>query len=553
MDDGIAICLSAQSATPAAQPGSLCGVREGSAQLSEQDLAALHKEPAYFPGVGDVHIYPQMPQSDATNTFIRTLGHDSKPIFISEYGVGSLLDVVHIMGRYQQERQPAAADDLAMFQTMLDLLEVDWARFGMEEVYPFPRDLLRESQRLHSRQRLMGINLIRSNPHVAGYNLTGMLDHAYTGEGVWTFWREWKPGVVDALEDAFAPLRWCLFVEPLHTYAGRTVTVEAVLANEDVLKPGNYPARLRIFGPSGRVWEHSTTAQLPEPDADQDAPLAVPVFKDQVSIDGPAGAYVLAAHMEQGGSPAGDRLTFYVSDPKALPRVNADVSLWGIDESTQTWLTNNGLRCRPFGAQDHGAPDVILVGDLSTLDTQQADWQSLAERMARGSTVLFLDPRAFQRGDDPTGWLPLGQKGRCYSFRNWLYHREDVARPHRIFAGLPAPGILDWDYYGPVIPRYVFEGQETPDDIAAVFFTTGFAPSPTKNGYGAGLIVASYPFGAGRFLLNSLQILDNIDRHPAADRLLLNMIDYATSSMVGSLAPLPDDFETTLNAIGYHP
>ncbi len=126
-----------------------------------------------------------------------------------------------------------------------------------------------ESQRLHSRQRLLGLNLIRSNPHIAGYNLTGMLDHGYTGEGVWTLWREWKPGVIDALEDGFSPLRWCLFAEPTHIYAGRSLTVEAVLANEDVLRPGAYPARFRIFGPSGKVWEKSATVSLPRQQRDR--------------------------------------------------------------------------------------------------------------------------------------------------------------------------------------------------------------------------------------------------------------------------------------------
>lgn len=72
-------------------------------------------------------------------------------------------------------------------------------------------DMLRDSQRLHARQRLIGFDLIRSNPQICGYNLTGLLDHALTGEGLWSFWREWKPGILDALVDGWAPLRWCLF------------------------------------------------------------------------------------------------------------------------------------------------------------------------------------------------------------------------------------------------------------------------------------------------------------------------------------------------------
>ena len=229
--------------------------------------------------------------------------------------------------------------------------------------------------------------------------------------------------------------------------------------------------------------------------------------------------------------------------------------MWGLDARTTAWLRGRGLQCRPFGAQAPRTREVILVGDLSSVAATEPDWHALAARMARGSVVLFLSPRAFQRGDDAVGWLPLAARGRCHEFSNWVYHREDVARPHPIFAGLPAPGILDWDYWGPVIPRHVFEGQETPDDIAAVFFAVGYASltEVVKSGYAAGLLVASYPFGAGRFLVNSLRLLENVDRHPAADRVLLNMIGYAAGFTTEPPAPLPADFDARLRAIGYHP
>ncbi len=279
----------------------------------------------------------------------------------------------------------------------------------------------------------------------------------------------------------------------------------------------------------------------------------MPVFKDEVLIDGPAGDYVLAAHMEQGGSPAGDRVSFHVSDPAALPVMRATVTLWGIDDATTSWLQGHGVHCRPFGTQTPAEREVILVGDPGTVLATEDDWRALADQMARGSTVVFLSPQAFRREADTVGWLPLAVKGRCHEYSNWLYHREDVARPHPIFDGLPGRGILDWDYYGPVIPLYVFEGQDTPDDIAAVYFAVGYASMKerVKSGYTSGLLTASYPFGAGRFLINSLQILENVDRHPAADRLLLNTINYAASLTAGPMAPLPDNFDAQLQAIAY--
>ena len=102
--------------------------------------------------------------------------------------------------------------------------------------------------------RKLGVNAIRSNPNVIGHSVTGTQDQGLTGEGLTaTVFRELKPGVVDAMFDAFYPLRWCLFVEPMHVYRGQQVRLEAVLANEDALQPGDYPVRLQIVGPRGSM------------------------------------------------------------------------------------------------------------------------------------------------------------------------------------------------------------------------------------------------------------------------------------------------------------
>jgi len=100
-----------------------------------------------------------------------------------------------------------------------------------------------------------------------------------------------------------------------------------------------------------------------------------------------------------------------------------------------------------------------------------------------------------------------------------------VANRHPVFAGLQSPGIMDWDFYGPVIPHDLFEGMDTPDETIAAAFATGHHASPT--GYACGLLVATYRAGAGRLILSTPYILENLGTHPAADRLLLNLMRHA--------------------------
>ncbi|MFA6108588.1 MAG: sugar-binding domain-containing protein, partial [Candidatus Latescibacterota bacterium] len=576
--------------------------------------------PAYKPGGGDVHMYPSVPQSAEVDDFIRTVGHDSRPVLLSEYGIGSLMNAIRELRWYEQSGLPRQAEDAVLMRSMAESLVADWERFGLEGVYPFPEDMLRDSQRLHARQRTLGFDLIRSNPKICGYNLTGMLDHGMTGEGVWTFWREWKPAAFDALSDGWAPLRWCLFSRPLHQYLGRPLALEAVLANEDVLAPGNYPACFRLVGPAGIVWQRRTWLHLPTPAAGEDPPLAVRAVRADVTPDGPEGRYEFAANVEEGAAPTGGRLGIYLSRPIERVRLPIPVTTWGIAPEVEEWLRDRGVTCQPMNEEPPAGREVILVGQANEHAGNLAGWQRLTSRVDRGSVAIFADPAAFRRtralvgavelsgvmfpnvasipienapesewpvfqsevlGDlvfdltglpeaeytlelgmceltfggpderlfdldlngrrvlerfdlfretggrfralsrrfpvrpesgrikvqftsrrnlatvsrlrlydatgrlviesdypgrerDRVGWLPLAPKGQCNEIWDWLYHKECVAKRHPVFADLPAGGILDWDYYGSVIPKRLFTGQATPDEVVAAAFAVGY-------------------------------------------------------------------------------
>jgi hypothetical protein len=312
-----------------------------------------------------------------------------------------------------------------------------------------------------------------------------------------------------------------------------------------VLAPGEYPVRFRVRGPAGVAWEENATARIPEPGPNGDGPLAVGVLRTTVTVDAP-GEYTFSAEMLRGGAPAGGRLKFRLSDVAALPPMRGSVTLWGIDDRVAAWLTAHGLRCRRFEERAPRRREVILIGNPG--EAARTRWRQLARRIAKGGTAVFLSPAAFTRGDDPVFWLPLAKKGRCYEFSDWLYHKECVAKAHPIFDGLQSRGILDWDYYDQIIPHALFDGQDTPDDVVVAAFAAGYS---RPGGYASGVLVGAYSFGAGRVVLNTLRVLDYLDAHPAADRLLLNFVRYAQSQTDGPPSALPEDFDARLRAIGY--
>ncbi|HOS96007.1 MAG TPA: glycoside hydrolase family 2, partial [Armatimonadota bacterium] len=137
-----------------------------------------------------------------------------------------------------------------------------------------------------------------------------------------------------------------------------------------------------------------------------------------------------------------------------------------------------------------------------------------------GSTAVFLCAEAFREGDDPVRWMPLSPKGAVVGLASWLYHKDEWAKAHPIFEGLPAGGLMDYEVYAELIPDVGFNGQPLPTEAVA-------GGCNASQDYSSGLFVAVYPLGKGRVILNSLRVRETLGGEPVAERLLRNMLRYA--------------------------
>ena len=490
----------------------------------------------------DMHNYPRVPHTGRIIYDLRTVSSPT-PIFLSEYGIGSAVDLWRVTRQFER-LDKAETEEARFYRDKLDRYLADWQRWKLDQLYARPEDFFAESLRKMAGQRTLGLNAIRSNPHVIGYSLTGMNDHVSCGEGLTTTFRELKPGTVDALFEGFAPLRWCLFAEPVNVYRGAKVRFEAVLANEDALPPGEYPALLQVVGPDNlRVFERKVTVRIPAHTDGAEPPLALPIFTEELPVDGPAGKYRLLATLERGGAPTGGETEFYVDDPGRMPPVETEVVLWGEDPLVSAWLAKHQIKTRPFAAGELKAREVILVGSQPPADAAPA-FISLAQHIAQGSTAIFLAPEVFKRGDNNVGWLPLAKKGSLAKIHGWLYLKDEWAKRHPMFDGLPAGGLMDYTFYREIIPDAVWMNQDPPIEAVA-------GAIKASQDYSSGLMLSVYPLGSGRFVLNTLLIRENLGRHPAAERLLRNLLRSARSDVQQPVADLPADFEAQLRAIGY--
>ena len=493
--------------------------------------------------LADRHPYQPLPHGAGVIHTLRTVDGQGKPLWLSEYGIGSALDLPRLARHYEQLGKTHCEDAVA-YRRFLDAFMADWERWKMADTFANPEDYFRQCLEWMAGLRLLGTKAIRANPHVVGYSLTGTQDQGLTGEGLTTTFRELKPGTVDAMFEAFAPLRWCLFVEPVQLYRGRKATLEAVLANEDALRPGDYPARFQVFGPSGAcVFDRTVTVHIPKTTKKPEPSFAMPVFSEEVPIDGPSGKYRFTATFQRGAAAAGGDVAFYVADPADMPPVQVEVVLWGDDPQLAAWLASARIKTRPFSPGAQAAREVILVGNKPAA-SDAAAFAELARHLARGSTAVFLSPEVFKKGDDQAGWLPLAKKGTLARLPVWVYHKDDWARQHPIFDGLPAGCVLDHTFYREIIGGLGWSGQEAPAEAVAGAINT-------SSGYSSGLTVCVHRLGAGRFVLNTLRIRETLGRDPVAERLLRNMLRYAAADQGKPPADLPADFDRQLKEMGF--
>ena len=287
-------------------------------------------------------------------------------------------------------------------------------------------------------QRTLGLNAIRSNPNIVGYSLTGAVDQVMCGEGLTTLFRELKPGTIDALFDAWAPLRWCLFAEPVPRLSRIARPAGGRAGQRGRALAGQVPGAAAGGRPRlTRVLDRTITVTIPEPDGDAEPPLAWPCFAEDVVDRRPAGQVPLPGHVRaaSGRRRRGGRVLRDRPGRDAAGRDRGGAL--GRRPELAEWLAEHGIRTpavlapQPPGGtrSDPGSGKPAAPGGAEA-------FRRTGRRIARGSTVVFLSPGGLRQGRPAGRLAAAGQQGhRVTAIRGWLYLKDEWAKRHPIFEG----------------------------------------------------------------------------------------------------------------------
>jgi hypothetical protein len=466
--------------------------------------------------MGDCHPYPFFPLSWGTLMAFAHLSQNAKPVFVSETGMGSSYNGVNEVTKLDHAGAPKDAFAYTWARPMAAGVEQTWKTYDLAGTYATPNDMMADSSISSAIQRAEIFSALRGNPKMAGYSLTSIYDAGGAGEGVMDTFGAFKAGHLKCLQEGWAPLRWCLLTNPTHIYTDQPLHIFASLATEDRLSPGDYSVTLSIRRNGKVIWTRQGTINIPT-----GGPMAYSVLDDDVTVPDLAdGTYELTAALNGLPNAAAPTVTFYATTRASVPKLSGPLILAGVPGSVRDFLTTQGASVQDYDPNQAAGKDVILIGD--GFKTDAAGWRALYARAARGAHLVFLANSVFAAPGDNLHWLALPNRGVLATNPEWLYHRDYVAKPNALWAGLQTK-LMFPEFFGTMMARVQFINDiAPPPDVAAL----GIDSTANLDGhfeYHDGLALGTYPFHAGHLTLCAFNLAASIGQ-PAPDRLLVNMV-----------------------------
>jgi hypothetical protein len=177
------------------------------------------------------------------------------------------------------------------------------------------------------------------------------------------------------------------------------------------------------------------------------------------------------------------------------------------------FLASHGIKTAPSQPVSGVSPHIFLISGQAAAHTN--DWLT---QVSSGSVAILLDPTT----------LPSALGGAIEDSGPRFWGRDDIVKPHPIFDGLPSRRLMDLYFYRDLIARKSIVGFSNGAENVVPTFAVG---KPGGQGYWSGSNLLVYNVGRGKVIVCTLRILENLEKNPAADRVLLNMIAFATSKL----------------------
>jgi len=488
--------------------------------------------------INEVHSYLPAPVSPRTVNFYLTLGQPGFDVsmlgrskirapnglmFVSEVGYGGLPDLPANIAEYRRAGNPLTPDyryHLSLLDEFTQAIrEMDWG--GM---FPDLAALCRSSQRIQAEGNKIEVEALRLNPRINGYCV-----HAFT-DGDWV----WGAGLLD------------LFRNPKLTYESIR-QVQSPLYVAVRVSPSN----LRE-GDAGKLLIHSVNDRA-EMRGRIEWEIAAPgggiLVRDSKKVSIPSGVSNLletplpvlpasGSHtarvrfVPESGSPFENERTFFCLAKKDLQPPSLPIAVIDPKGEITPFLQSRRISVREFSGKQPGRLPVFVTTDTPP------DVASLLDYVDRGGIAIFLKPPALPanapQSTPPRPGFPLPLKLRL-ARGNWAPVNHGV-RPHPIFQGLPSGDFMGQTYLN-ICANETLQGVKATPIVGSLSFSSNGLidrrnlnyAGPGHVWWGSDLVTVSH--GKGQIVLSTLRLKENLETDPVAEKVLYNMIRWASSAI----------------------
>jgi beta-galactosidase len=502
-------------------------------------------EPVTF---NDIHIYCGAPINDTTyaqflalgktHAEMRAMGYEPKAVknkhahpglmsLVSEIGYGSIPDVVDNNKRFREKGNPLVPP-YRYHQMLEDTTAEVLKQSGLDAIYPDLQEFCIEQQKIHSNANKRMVEAIRSNPNVRGYCVHALTGGDWVlGAGLLDLWRNPKQSYYGTME-ANAPRYLALRVMPRNIYAGQDAKVTVTGINDLDTVEGKLEVKLlNAEGKAVKIWK-------------QQVELAGGIsglLDEALDASKMSGAYsaVVTLTDASGAVLAENEFGFDVFSEQDLKVPSAKIAVLDSKDELAPFLKKKGIAYVAFDENTPVSLTVFVVDNEAKTPGLKAQFQALEKFVKQGGTAICL--QALVRSENPY-WsaqlpsddvLPI-KKNKKHALGLWV-GVSHIVTDHPVFAGLPVNCMMGQEYENVWSP-YVL--KDMGNDLIVGSVSYGFyagdkthlqsyiGPEPAFYGMDMGVVA----HGKGRYVLNTLRLIENLGADPVADKILFNLINW---------------------------
>lgn len=510
--------------------------------------------------INEIHSYLPAPVDPRTYDFYLHLGQaglNSKAVgrsqvrapnglfFVSEIGYGGLPDLPANLASYKQNGNPLTPD-YRFTRHLLDSVERAMRELHWDELFPSAGALCLASQRVQAEGNRLQLEALRLNPRIGGYCLHAFTDGDWViGAGVLDLFRNPKL-TYDTVKRVQSPVYLAIRVEPSNLREGQTGRLMIQSVNERDATRGSL--EWEVAEPGGRVVRREQ-ANLPV------SPGIATLLDIPVPPLAGSGRYTVRLRFQtEAGALYQNQHEFFYMTKKDLAPPAAAFALFDPARAITPFLEARGIHFQEFTGST--SVPVLVTAQTARNPGEFRRYAELIDFVERGGVAVFLRPPGLRTrpagantAENPllrSGLFPLRLE-LAAARGNWVPVNHGV-RPHPIFEGLPAKDFMGQTYRN-VCANETMLGTKAAPIVGSLSFDWG-RTSEERNYLGPkdawwGADMVDIPYGKGRMLLSTLQLIGNLETDPVAERLLYNLVRWS-ASVSGPVEPAGTELQRKL-------